>query len=71
MTGLNHVNATSQIMYPFLGSRPAAIYGAGDYRGLQLLGRSQGCIAAYHPPKVARVQARLAPRPRVIHAFGR
>jgi hypothetical protein len=69
MTGLDHVTATSQIMYPEIEARPAAIYGAGDYRGLKLLGRSQGCIAAYHPPKGAHVQSRPATGPSVTDAF--
>jgi hypothetical protein len=68
MTGLDHVKATSQIMYPFLSARPAAIYGAGDYRGLKLLGRSQGCIAAHHPPSRAHARTRAA-TPSVTNAF--
>jgi Domain of unknown function DUF11/Matrixin len=42
--GLNHTTEPSQIMYPDMQSRVATMYGAGDYRGLQLLGRSQGCL---------------------------
>jgi hypothetical protein len=69
MTGLNHVTASSQIMYPFLNARPAAIYGAGDYRGLKLLGRSQGCIAAIHPPRHSHARTRGSTPP-MTSAFG-
>lgn len=43
--GLDHAKHASQIMYPLLGPHPSTMYGAGDYRGLQLLGRSQGCLS--------------------------
>jgi hypothetical protein len=43
--GLDHARHPSQIMYPLLGPHSATMYGAGDYRGLQLLGRSQGCLS--------------------------
>jgi hypothetical protein len=43
--GLDHARHASQIMYPLLGPHAATMYGAGDYRGLQLLGRSQGCLS--------------------------
>lgn len=43
--GLDHAKHPSQIMFPLLGPRSATMYGAGDYRGLQLLGRSQGCLS--------------------------
>jgi uncharacterized membrane protein len=43
--GLDHARRASQIMYPLLGPHSSTMYGAGDYRGLQLLGRSQGCLS--------------------------
>jgi hypothetical protein len=43
--GLDHARHPSEIMYPLLGPHSATMYGAGDYRGLQLLGRSQGCLS--------------------------
>jgi hypothetical protein len=42
--GLNHVYGNYQIMRPVLDNYlPAAMYGAGDIRGLKKLGKSQGC----------------------------
>jgi hypothetical protein len=48
--GLDHSNGASQIMYPVSqAGRAAAIYGAGDYKGLQILGsRSHGCTTEIH-----------------------
>lgn len=44
MIGLNHAKSGLEIMYGGGGwTSPAAVYGAGDMRGLHLLGRSQGC----------------------------
>jgi hypothetical protein len=42
--GLDHATGANEIMYPYTeDDRPAAMYGAGDYRGLQLQGRDAGC----------------------------
>jgi hypothetical protein len=42
--GLDHAKHPNEIMYPAqTGTSPAAIYGAGDYRGLQLQGRHGSC----------------------------
>jgi hypothetical protein len=62
-TGLDHPTARSQIMYPDMLSRSSAMYGAGDYRGLTLLGRSQGCIAPIKAARRLRPAARRAPAP--------
>ena len=44
MIGLNHAKGGVEMMYGGGGwTAPAAVYGAGDMRGLHLLGRSQGC----------------------------
>jgi hypothetical protein len=41
--GLGHVGDPSQVMYPNMVPRPSADYGAGDLRGLNLLGRGTAC----------------------------
>lgn len=43
VVGRDHVTVRSQIMYPTMTRKPAT-FGAGDRRGLRLLGRSQGCV---------------------------
>ncbi len=50
--GLDHVGATSQIMYPVLGSYTPASYQSGDRTGLRLVGRPAGCFvtAPLAPP---------------------
>lgn len=42
--GLDHATASSQIMYPTLGSYTAASYQSGDRTGLHLVGRPAGCF---------------------------
>ena len=42
--GLNHVDTTSQIMYPYMIKRASASYQSGDRAGLAKVGRSAGCI---------------------------
>jgi hypothetical protein len=41
--GLDHAKKPAEIMYPELGPHPVTMYGAGDYRGLTLIGHSRGC----------------------------
>jgi hypothetical protein len=42
--GLDHPNDAAEIMYfAQTGTRTAAIYGAGDYRGLKVQGKQSGC----------------------------
>ena len=55
--GLDHVSATSQIMYPVLGRYTPASYQAGDRTGLHLVGRPSGCFVtpALSPPAPAAV----------------
>lgn len=57
--GLDHVTATSQIMYPILGSYTPASYQSGDRTGLRLVGRPAGCfvtqpLSAPDPVAIAR-----------------
>lgn len=42
--GLDHVRATSQVMYPSLRSTLRGRYEAGDLAGLQAVGAQQGCF---------------------------
>ena len=44
LVGLDHVNDTTQMMYPTVTGKPAQ-YGAGDLAGLKLLGAEQGCFS--------------------------
>jgi hypothetical protein len=55
--GLDHVTATSQIMYPALGSYTRSSYQTGDRTGLRLVGRPAGCFrtAALAPPNPATI----------------
>jgi hypothetical protein len=55
--GLNHVSATSQIMYPVLGGYTAASYQTGDRTGLHVVGRPAGCFVtpALAPPNPATI----------------
>ena len=55
--GLDHVSATSQIMYPTLGNYTAASYQSGDRTGLHLVGRPAGCFTtpALSPPNPATI----------------
>lgn len=55
--GLNHVGATSQIMYPVLGSYTPASYQSGDRTGLRVVGRPAGCFVtpALSPPNPATI----------------
>ena len=55
--GLNHVGATSQIMYPVLGSYTPAAYQSGDRTGLRVVGRAAGCFVtpALSPPNPATI----------------
>jgi hypothetical protein len=50
--GLDHVGATSQILYPVLGRYTPASYQSGDRTGLRLVGRPAGCFvtAPLGPP---------------------
>jgi hypothetical protein len=59
--GLDHVTATSQIMFPTLGSYTRSSYQAGDRTGLHLVGRPAGCFTtpSLGPPDPA-VTARSA-----------
>jgi hypothetical protein len=42
--GLDHVGATSQLMYPRLQNTFKARFEAGDLAGLQAVGASRGCL---------------------------
>jgi len=55
--GLDHVGATSQIMYPMLGNYTAASYQSGDRTGLRLVGRPAGCFVtpSLSPPNPATI----------------
>ncbi|MFN8168066.1 MAG: matrixin family metalloprotease [Candidatus Nanopelagicales bacterium] len=50
VVGLWHVSNRTQIMYPSISTRQGRHYGAGDLAGLQLLGRSQGCVRVPSAP---------------------
>jgi hypothetical protein len=45
VVGLNHVTATSQVMYPTIRKHPVSGYAEGDRTGLAQLGRQAGCIS--------------------------
>jgi len=55
--GLDHVTATSQIMYPVLGSYTRSSYQAGDRYALRLVGRQAGCFVTrpLSPPDPAAI----------------
>lgn len=55
--GLNHVGASSQIMYPILGSYTRSSYQTGDRTGLRMVGRPAGCFStpALSPPNPATI----------------
>ncbi len=42
--GLEHVSATSQLMYPVIRNRSSTSYRSGDRTGLAKVGRPAGCI---------------------------
>ncbi|MBW3594756.1 MAG: matrixin family metalloprotease, partial [Actinobacteria bacterium] len=48
LVGLAHVDDDNQVMYPDVTAGEARL-GAGDLRGLELLGRDPGCVAAPEP----------------------
>jgi hypothetical protein len=43
LVGLDHASGSTEMMHSGGWTSPASLYGAGDIRGLQLLGRSAGC----------------------------
>lgn len=44
MIGLDHVNASTEVMYPTMHNLPSGGYGPGDLEGLWHLGAAQGCL---------------------------
>ena len=58
--GLGHAKNRTQIMYPFATRKPAE-WGAGDYKGLRILGKTPSCRPqAEHTPSGRLVSAWLS-----------
>ena len=58
--GLGHAKSRTQVMYPFATRKPAQ-WGAGDYKGLKILGKTPSCRpVAEHKPAGGLVSAWLS-----------